>query len=61
VAKRADDFGGDSSIEVINPETDTSAEALTAWIAELQRDIDWVDLPVTAATLISQDRAARSS
>jgi hypothetical protein len=61
VAKRADDFGGDSSIEVINPETDTSTEALTAWIAELERDNDWIDLPVTAAELIAQERAARSS
>ena len=61
VAKRADDFRGDSSIEVINPETDTSAGALTAWIAELERENDWIDLPVTAAELIAQDRAARSS
>jgi hypothetical protein len=61
MAKRADDFGGDSSIEVINPETDTSAEAIAAWIAELERENDWIDLPVTAAELIAQDRAARSS
>jgi hypothetical protein len=61
MAKRADDFGGDASIEVINPETDTSAEAIAAWIAELEQENDWIDLPVTAAELIAQDRAARSS
>ena len=61
VAKRADDFGGDSAIEVVNAETDTSAEALAAWIAALERDDDWIDLPVTAAELIAEDRAARSS
>ncbi len=36
IAKRADDFAGDSSIEVVNPETDTSTEAHTAWIAGLE-------------------------
>ena len=61
MARRADDLGGDSSIEVINPETDTSAEAIAAWIAELEQENDWIDLPVTAAELIAQDRAARSS
>jgi hypothetical protein len=61
MAKRADDFGGDAAIAVVNAETDTSTEALAAWIAELEREDDWIDLPVTAAELIAEDRAARSS
>jgi len=34
-------------------------EALAAWIAELERDDDWVDLPMTAAALIAEERIAR--
>ena len=61
MAKRADDFRNDSSIEIVNPETDTSTDALAAWIADLEHEGDWIDLPVTAAELIAEDRAARSS
>ncbi len=59
MARRADGFGNDSSIDVVNPDDDTSVEALAAWIAELERDDDWVDLPTTAAALIAEDRTAR--
>lgn len=59
MARRADDFGNDSSIDVVNPDDDTSVEALAAWIAELERDDDWVDLPMTAAALIAEERIAR--
>ena len=61
MAKRVDDFRNDSSIEIVNPETDASTDALAAWIAGLEHDADWIDLPVTAAELIAEDRAARSS
>lgn len=61
MARRADDFGNDSSIDVINPEDDTSAEAIAAWIADLERDDDWIDLGSTAADLIAEDRAVNGS
>jgi hypothetical protein len=61
MARRADDFGSDSSIEVVNPDTDRSLEALAAWIAELEREDDWIDLPTTAAELIAEDRAAHGT
>jgi hypothetical protein len=61
MARRADDFSADTSIALVNPEVDTSVEALAAWIAELEADDDWVELPVTAAELIAEDRAARRS
>ena len=59
MVRRADDFGNDSSIDVVNPDDDTSVEALAAWIADLERDGDWVELPTTAAALIAEDRTAR--
>ena len=61
MARRADDFGNDSSIDVINPEDDTSAEAIAAWIADLEHDDDWIDLGSTAADLIAEDRAVTGS
>ena len=61
MARRADDFSNDSSIDVVNPDDDTSPEALAAWIAELERAADWIELPVTGAELIDEDRAANGS
>ena len=57
----ADDFGNDSSIDVVNPDADTSLEALSAWIASIEREDDWIELPATAAELIAEDRAGRGS
>ena len=57
MARRADDFGSDSSIDVVNPDDDTSIEALASWIAELEREGDWIDLPTSAAELIAEDRS----
>ena len=61
VARRADDYGDDTAVDAINDSEDTSLDALNAWIAELQRDDDWIELPVSAAELIAEDRAALSS
>ena len=61
MARRADDFGNDSAIDIVNPEDDTSAEAIAAWIADLERDDDWIDLGSTAADLIAEDRAVTGS
>ena len=61
MARRADDFAGDATIAVVNPNDDTSVEALATWIADLERDDDWIDLPTTAAHLIAEDRTARGS
>lgn len=61
MASRADDFGNDTSIDVANPEDDTSPEAIAAWIADLERDDDWIELGSTAAELIAEDRTATGS
>ena len=61
MATRAEDFGVDSSIDVVNPDADTSIEALSAWIASLEREDNWIDLPITAAELIAEDRATHDS
>ena len=61
MAKRADDFLNDSMIDVVNADADNSIDALTAWLAELERDADWIDLPTTAAELIAEDRSSRGS
>ncbi len=61
MARRADDLSNDTSIVVVNPDVDASVDALAAWIDELERDDDWIDLPVTAAELLGEDRTARGS
>ena len=61
MARRADDFGNDSSIDVVNPEDDTSTEAIAAWIADLERDDDWIELGSTAAELLAEDRTVPGS
>ena len=61
MARRADDFSNDLSIDVVNPDDDTSVEAIAAWIADLERDDDWIDLPTTAAALIAEDRSVLGS
>lgn len=61
VAQRAPDFNDDVAIAVVNPETDASADAVAQWIAELEADDDWNELPVSAVELIAEDRNARSS
>ena len=57
MAKRVEDFASDPMIVVVNPDDDASVEALDAWIAELEASDDWIDLPITAAELIAEDRA----
>jgi|CXWK01.1.fsa_nt_gi hypothetical protein len=61
MAPSADDFGNDGSIDVVNPEDDTSQEGTAAWIADLERDDDWIELGPTAAELIAEDRIATGS
>jgi hypothetical protein len=61
MAQRARDFNDDAAIAVVNPEADTSIEAIAAWITELEADDDWIELTVTAAELIAEDRNARPS
>lgn len=61
MAWNADDVRGDTAIVVVNPDEDTSLEALRAWIEELEGDGDWISLPNTAAEMIDEDRAARGS
>ncbi len=61
MARRADEFSNDSSIEIVNPHDDTSTAAIAAWIAELERDDEWIELPTTAAELIEEDRKTRGS
>ena len=61
MAKRADDFLNDSKIDIVNADDDNSVDAITAWLAELERDADWIELPTTAAELIAEDRASRGS
>ena len=53
MARQADDFAGDAALDVVIPNDDTSVEALAAWIADLERDDDWIDLPTTAADSIA--------
>jgi hypothetical protein len=57
----ADDFQDDQAIEIVNSNVDTSPDAVAAWIAELERDDDWIELPATAAELIDEDRTTRTS
>ena len=52
------DVGMDASIEIVDPGTDPSLDVIEAWVAELERDDDRIDLPVRAAELIAEDRAA---
>ncbi len=61
MARRADDLGDDSSIVVANPEVDTSIEAVAAWIDEIERADDWLELRVSADQLIADDRSTRGS
>ena len=61
MARRVDDFHDDQAIEIVNSNADTSPEAIAAWIADLERDGDWLDLPTTAAELIDEDRSTRAS
>ncbi len=61
MAQRARDCNDDAAIAVVNPEADTSIEAVVEWIAELEADDDWIELPVSAAELIAEDRNARPS
>lgn len=56
-----EEHGRGSILEVVNPDDDTSADAVAAWIAALEQDDDWIDLPVTAAELVGEDRATRES
>ena len=61
MARRADDLSNDTSIVVVNPDVDASVDALAAWIDELERDEDWIDLPVAADEPLGEDRTARGS
>ena len=57
VDTRAPDIPNDPTKVLVNPNDDTSVEALEAWIAELEASDDWIDLPTTAAELIAEDRS----
>jgi hypothetical protein len=57
MAERVEELSGNPLIVLVNPDDDTSVEALEAWIAELEESDDWIDLPATAAELIAEDRA----
>ena len=61
VVRRAGDLHDDPAIEIVNPDEDTSPEALAAWLAELDAAGDWIDLPITAAELLAEDRANAGS
>ena len=61
VVRRAGDLHDDPAIEIVNPDEDTSPEALAAWLTELDAAGDWIDLPVTAAELLAEDRADAGS
>ena len=61
VVRRSGDLHDDPVIEIVNPDEDTSPEALAAWLAELDAAGDWIDLPVTAAELLAEDRADAGS
>jgi hypothetical protein len=57
VDTRTSNIPNDPLIVLVNPNDDTSVEALEAWIAELEASDDWIDLPTTAAELIAEDRS----
>lgn len=57
MARSATQIAEDPSIVVVNPSDDTSVEALEAWITDLENDGEWIEMPVTAAELIAEDRA----
>jgi hypothetical protein len=57
VARRADDLRDDLAIEIVNANEDTSPAVMAAWLAELDAEGDWIDLPVTAAELLAEERA----
>jgi hypothetical protein len=61
MGQRARDTDDGGVVALVNPDADTSVEAVAAWIAELEADDDWVELGVSAADLIGEDRDARSS
>lgn len=61
MAQSAQDFSGDRAIALVNPEADTSLDAVAVWIAELEADDDWLELAVSAADLIAKDRDSRQS
>jgi hypothetical protein len=56
-----EELGRGSTLEVVNPDDDTSPAAVVAWVAALEQDDDWIDLPVTAAELVGEDRARHES
>ncbi len=61
MARRVDDFHDDQAIEIVNSNVDTSPDAVAAWIADLERADDWIEIPTTAAELIDEDRTTRAS
>jgi hypothetical protein len=61
VVRRAADVDGKPAIEIVNPDDDTSPEAIAGWLAELDAADDWIDLPVTAADLLAEERADSTS
>ncbi len=61
MARRVDDFQDDQAIEIVNSNVDTSPDAVAAWIADLERDDDWIEIPTTAAEMIDEDRTTSAS
>ncbi len=58
MGQRARDTDDGGVVALVNPDADTSVEAVAAWVAELEADDDWVELGVSAADLIDEARAA---
>lgn len=54
-----EELGRGSTLEVVNPDDDTSTAAVAAWVAALEQDDDWIELPVSAAELVDEDRSTR--
>jgi hypothetical protein len=57
VARRADDLRSDPAIEIVNADEEASPASMAAWLAGLDAEGDWIDLPVTAAELLAEERA----
>jgi hypothetical protein len=62
MAKGADDLINDPLIVLANPDDDTSPEAMDAFLDALKNaEGEWIELPVSAAELIAEDRAESGS
>jgi hypothetical protein len=53
--------GEDGAIVVLNPEHDTSLDALARWIDKIEGAGEWVEFTVGANQLVAEDRRVRRS